>query len=81
MMENGLQPWERVQNWLRDNASRTFDQISARSGAIGRWRLAGAVDLFPPKYTPLSSEDSNRKRIRKTTEVRDGALMWQSVPT
>ncbi len=62
-----LPPWERILTWLRDNASRTFDQITATPGADGFWRLAGAGNLIPTAYTPLSSEDSNRERIRKAT--------------
>ena len=69
MTENTPQPWERIHNWLRANASRTFDQISAPSDAIGRWRLAGALDLFPPMYTPLSAKDSLRERDRLQDDV------------
>lgn len=69
MTESVLQPWERIHNWLHDNASVTFGQISAPPEAIGRWRLAGAVDLFPPMYTPLSAKDSIRERARLQDEV------------
>ncbi|MCP2247577.1 SMI1/KNR4 family protein [Lentzea aerocolonigenes] len=70
MTENDVQPWERIHNWLHSNASRTFGQITAPPGATGFWRLTGARNLIPPAYTPLSAEDSNRTRIRKTTEFQ-----------
>jgi hypothetical protein len=69
MTENGLQPWERIQDWLRVNASRTFNQITAGSGATGFWSLAGAENLIPTRYTPLSLEDSQREQTRKRTEL------------
>ncbi|SMC99088.1 SMI1/KNR4 family protein [Lentzea albidocapillata] len=70
MTESGLQWWERIHNWLRDNAPRTFDQITAAPDADGFWHLAGAGNLIPTAYTPLSSENSNRERIRKTTRFQ-----------
>ena len=70
MTGSAPQPWERIHNWLRANASRTFDQIAAPPGAEGFWRLAGAANLIPTGCTPLSSEDSNRERLRKTTEFQ-----------
>jgi len=70
MTENDLQPWERIHNWLRDNASRTFAQITAPPDATEFWRLAGARNLIPAAYTPLSAADSDRTRVRKTTEFQ-----------
>ena len=62
-------PWERIHNWLRVNASRTFDQITAAPGATDLWRLTGAENLIPARYTPLSPEDSQRERKRKRTHL------------
>ncbi|HUQ54884.1 SMI1/KNR4 family protein [Lentzea sp.] len=69
MTQNGLQPWERIHNWLRVNASRTFGQITAGPDATDFWRLAGAENLIPARYTPLSFEDSGRERSRKRTDL------------
>ncbi|MET9230814.1 SMI1/KNR4 family protein [Lentzea sp. NPDC003310] len=69
MTGNGVQPWERIHNWLRVNASRTFDQITADPATTGLWRLTGAENLIPARYTPLSPEDSQRTRNRKSTHL------------
>jgi hypothetical protein len=62
-------PWERIYKWLDANAPGTFSQITAPSGTIGRWRLAGATNLFPSMFTPLSSRDSIRERARLRHDV------------
>src|SRR5688572_16242248 len=67
MTENAPKPCEHIHNWLRANASRTFDQITAPPDAEGFWRFAGAGNLIPTCYTPLSSAESTRERIRKPT--------------
>jgi len=69
MTEKDLQPWERIHNWLRANTSGTFRQITPASGQDGFWQLAGAENLIPSSYTPLSYEDSSRERARKATEL------------
>lgn len=64
-----LLPWQRIHNWLRTNAPRTFEQISAPEDAIGRWRLAGAPDLYPAMFTPLSARKAVREQARLRHDV------------